>query len=192
LDDMIVSVRVTWIFGTRGVVMNHDFDVLRQLRRRRRLTLAALSNLSGVSYVALSKLERNQGNPEVQTLDRVAGALGISTHNLLALADHQEPIIAQERTCKVLGAADAHLIEMNGTRVYMVRAPAGAEGDELGPRRDDYEHCFVLSGCLKLRVRSNDYLLRAGQGLVWDTFFDYHYSVLEPTSFVTMLVPKRL
>jgi transcriptional regulator with XRE-family HTH domain len=172
--------------------MSYDFDVLRQLRQRRNLTISSLSKLCGVSYVVLSKLEHNQGNPELRTLDRIAKALGMSTHNLLVLAEHPEPVTATERTCQVLGSGQARLIEMNGIRLYVVRAPAGAAGDHNEPHRDDYEHCFVLSGCLQLTVRGNLYRLGPGQGLMWDAQMDHHYSVLEPSSFIMALAPKRL
>lgn len=54
--------------------MTYDFTVLRELRKKRKLTIAKLSEMCNVSYVAISKLERNQGNPELKTLDRISRA----------------------------------------------------------------------------------------------------------------------
>ena len=83
--------------------MTHDFSVLRDLRKRRNLTLKGLGKLCGVSYVALSKLERNQGNPELKTLDRISKALGLATHALLAVAKRAEAVSSAERKCRILG-----------------------------------------------------------------------------------------
>jgi transcriptional regulator with XRE-family HTH domain len=171
--------------------MTYDFSVLRDLRKRRNLTINELSKLCGISYVALSKLERNQGNPELKTLDCISKALGLASHNLLALAEQQEPLSASERTCRIMGKAECRLIDLDGTRVFVVRAPKGSSGGEPNLHRDDYERCFVLEGRVKVTVRGNDYVLRAGQGLMWDSLFDHRYEVQEPATFIKMLTPKR-
>ena len=106
--------------------MTYDFSVLRDLRKRRNLTINALSKLCNVSYVALSKLERNLGNPELKTLDRISQVFGLATHNLLALARRQEPLTGSERKCRILGKAEARYIELDGLRLFVVRAPKGA------------------------------------------------------------------
>jgi DNA-binding XRE family transcriptional regulator len=172
--------------------MAYDFSVLRDLRKRRNLTINRLSEICGVSYVALSKLERNQGNPELRTLDRIAKALGLATHNLLALAEQQEPMLASERPCHMFGKANGRLIELDGTRLFYVKAPKGSGGDEPSYHRDDYERCFVMEGRVRITVRGNDYILRAGDGLVWDALFDHSYDVQENSQFIKMLTPKRL
>jgi transcriptional regulator with XRE-family HTH domain len=171
--------------------MAYDFSVLRELRKRRNLTINELSSLCGVSYVALSKLERNQGNPELKTLDRISKSLGLASHSLLALAEQQEPMTASERKCLILGKAECRAIDLDGTRLFVVRAHKGAGGDEPSLHRDDYERCFVLEGRVKVTVRGNDYMLRSGEGLMWDSLFDHRYDVQEPSLFIKMLTPKR-
>jgi hypothetical protein len=34
-------------------------------------------------------------------------------------------------------------------------------------------------------------MLRSGEGLMWDSLFDHHYDVQEPSVFIKMLTPKR-
>jgi transcriptional regulator with XRE-family HTH domain len=171
--------------------MTYDFAVLRELRKHRNLTVNALSKKCGVSYVALSKLERNQGNPELKTLDRIAHALGITTHNLLALADRQRPVQAAEQSAKILGKATCRYVNLDGTRIFVIRAPKGAVGSEPALHSDDYERCFVLDGRLKVVVRENEYTLGSGDGLVWDSLYDHAYEALEATTFVKVLSPKH-
>ena len=50
---------------------------LRDLRRRRSLTLQALSEESGVSIGMLSQMERGVSTPSIRTLQRVAEALEV-------------------------------------------------------------------------------------------------------------------
>lgn len=151
-----------------------------------------MSEKCGVSYVALSKIERNQGNPELRTLDRIGEALGVSVHDLLAQAEGPHPIRAREESCKVLGKGDCRVASLGGTRILFVRAPKGATGTESRFHGDDCERCFVLSGRLKVTVRGKEYVLGAGDALAWDTAFEHCYEVLEGATFITVLCPKRL
>jgi transcriptional regulator with XRE-family HTH domain len=171
--------------------MTYDFSVLRVLRKKQGMTIAQLSEKCGVSYVALSKLERNQGNPELKTLDRISRALGLPTHNLLALAERKHPVESREERFTVLETADARFVDLDGTRMLIVDAPAGANG--YGPEfhRDDYERCFVLEGKLRIMIRGSEYILGPGDGLVWDCVFDHNYEALEPSKVVILLTPKH-
>ena len=171
--------------------MTYDFAVLRDLRRNRNLTLAALGKKCGVSYVALSRLERNQANPELKTLDRIAQALGMTSHNLLALADQQRPVQAVEQSAKILGKAHCRFVNLDGTRIFVIRAPKGAASSEPGMHNDDYERCFVLEGRLKVVVSENEFTLSTGDGLLWDSAYDHSYEAIEPTTFVKVLSPKH-
>jgi len=168
----------------------YDFSVLRDMRKRRKLTLERLSQVCGVSYVALSRLERNQSNPELKTLDRISKALGLATHTFLAMARREEPITASQRKCHVLGKSDCRFMDLSGVRVFVIQAPKGTAGDEPSYHHDDYERCFVLDGQVKVTVRGKDYLLGAGEGLTWDTLFDHRYEVMQPSLFIKMLTPK--
>jgi transcriptional regulator with XRE-family HTH domain len=172
--------------------MSYDFAVLRDVRKHKNLSITDLSRRCGVSYVALSKLERNQGNPELKTLDRISRALGMTIHNLLALADQHRPVRVSEQTTRILGKATCRSVNLDGTRIFVIRAPKGAAGNEAALHSDDYERCFVLEGRLKVKVRDNEYRLGAGEGLVWDSCFDHAYEAMEPTIFVKVLSPKQV
>jgi len=171
--------------------MTYDFSVLRELRKRRKLTIARLSELCGVSYVAISKLERNQGNPELKTLDRIAHALDMPTHNLLALAEQKRPTRAKATTAKVLQKGMSRHVDLAGTRIFYVTAPKGACGLSPEFHRDDYEHCFVLDGKVRTNVRGTAYTLGPGDALLWDCIFEHNYEVLEDATFIGVLTPKR-
>ncbi|MCX5685696.1 MAG: XRE family transcriptional regulator [Planctomycetota bacterium] len=171
--------------------MKYNFSILRDLRKHRDITVSELSKKCGVSYVALSKLERNQGNPELNTLDRIAKALGLTTHNLLAMADRSPPAKAAEQSAKLCGKATCRFVNLDGTRIFVIRAPKGAVGTEATLHNDDYERCFVLEGKLKVVVREKEFSLGSGDGLVWDSLYDHSYEALEATTFVKVLSPKH-
>jgi transcriptional regulator with XRE-family HTH domain len=171
--------------------MTYDFSILRELRKKRKLTIAKLSRMSGISYVAISKLERNNANPELKTLDHISEALGLPTHNLLALAEQKRPTRAEEQAQTVLEKAECRHVNLDGIRIFHVTAPKGAHGLQEDFHEDDYEHCFVLEGKVRVTVRGSPYTLGPGDALAWDCFFEHNYEVLEDSQFVAVLTPKR-
>lgn len=171
--------------------MSFDWSVLRRIRKREGMTIHGLSELSGVSYVALSKLERNQANPEFRTIERVSRALGVPTHNLVALAEHRPPYDAREKHKEVAEGFDCRWVAIGKTRVCYVEADAGAAGCAEEFHEHEYEHCYVLSGRVQVTVRDTPYTLKAGEGLGWDSQVDHGYEVLEDATWVTVLTPKQ-
>jgi transcriptional regulator with XRE-family HTH domain len=171
--------------------MTYDFSILRVLRKKKGVTIGELSRQSGVSYVALSKLERNQGNPELRTLDRISRALGLATCNFLALAERKHPVQTKEEVRTILDTVTCRFVNLDGTRILYLKAPKGAHGTEPDFLRDDYEFCYVLEGRMKITIRGSDYEVKAGESLVWDCFFDHNFEAMENTDMIIVLVPKR-
>ncbi len=62
-------------------------EVVKELRRKKQMTLQNLSDASGLSIALLSQLENDQANPTLSTLRKVADALGMSVFALLAQED---------------------------------------------------------------------------------------------------------
>ena len=56
---------------------------VREARKRLGLSVQSLSEKAGVSFGLVSQLERGLGNPSLQSLQRLAGALGIPVAQLL-------------------------------------------------------------------------------------------------------------
>lgn len=88
--------------------------VVRRSRQRMGLSVEALGARAGLSAGLLSQLERGRGNPSLQTLSRLAGALGTQLVSLLQSAQrHGDPIVR----------ADARLV-----------LPDVDPGEDEGPR----------------------------------------------------------
>ena len=59
-------------------------DVVRKLRKQRNLTLKDLSRRAKVNIGTLSGIERNEGNPTNETLQKIADTLGVDVADLWA------------------------------------------------------------------------------------------------------------
>ena len=68
----------------KGAVPVCNFCILRELRKRSALSIADLAARSGVSASVISKLERNVSTAELDTLYRIARALGTTLAELIA------------------------------------------------------------------------------------------------------------
>lgn len=171
--------------------MTYDFSIIRHMRKKMGLTIYGLSEKCGVSYVALSKLERNLGNPELKTLDKIARSLDIETHNLLALAEHERPQIV-DTTQRVDHGFELNTASIGGVHVSFVRAPAGATGTGDHSHSDDYEIAFVLSGKVVLTVKNSEYEINAGQAVRFDCLFDHNYETIEDATMIHILIAKQM
>jgi HTH-type transcriptional regulator, competence development regulator len=60
-----------------------DGAKLRQLRRRRMLSLRELGQRSGVAFDNINKLENQQRSAQPRTVRKLAEALGVEPHELM-------------------------------------------------------------------------------------------------------------
>jgi len=63
--------------------MEVDGMKLRNLRERRTLSLRELSDLSGVNYNAIWRIELGRTGAQPRTVRRLAAALGVEPHELV-------------------------------------------------------------------------------------------------------------
>ncbi|WP_372623536.1 helix-turn-helix domain-containing protein [Falsiroseomonas sp.] len=145
---------------------------LRDLRRRRSLTLQALSEESGVSTGMLSQMERGVSAPSIRTLQRVAEALEVpigwffsdapsssgAPPWVLRRADRRRLSLgASGVTKELLAPAGDGAIEL----LYVTLEPGGSSGPT------PYAHAgedagLVIEGSLRLEVDGQGCVLLAG------------------------------
>ncbi|MFO1252763.1 MAG: XRE family transcriptional regulator [Inhella sp.] len=148
-------------------------EALAALRAKRQLTLDALSQRAGVSKSMLSQIERNQANPTVAVVWRLAHALGVELSELLEGAKpaqsgiefvpaHATPSLASPdglARLRILGP-----IELAGQYEWyeLIVQPGGvlaSQPHEPGSR----EHLSVLSGELQVEAGGQRQLLGLGE-----------------------------
>lgn len=72
--------------------MNTFGEKLRKLRKEKGLTIRKLGELSGVAHSYLSQVETGKrGIPKVETLEKIAAGLNISSIDLLVQAGYIDP-----------------------------------------------------------------------------------------------------
>jgi transcriptional regulator with XRE-family HTH domain len=166
-----------------------DFSVLRRLREQHEMTLAALSAASGVSAPVISKLERNQQSAELDTLYRLARSFGMSTTDLMALAESPLAHRSNEKPYRS-GEFKFRQVKYANVVALLGSAPAGAKVSRPEIHHDDTEVCWVTAGKLRLSLPHEDCVLAAGESIQFDAIQQHTYEALADSEFTILHLRK--
>lgn len=168
----------------------YDFSVLRELRKREKLSIAEVSQRSGVSAAVISKLERNQTLAGLDTLYRIGRVFGMHPSDLLGLVETQAAHRVESRVRQNNG------IEFEDLRYGNIRCLLGtaAKGSKLSRPEihgDDYEICWVLSGHLTFELPNETHELKAGDAIQFDAILAHEYEAKDETRFLIIRLLKE-
>jgi transcriptional regulator with XRE-family HTH domain len=163
---------------------------LRALRARRGLTLAELSDETGISVSTLSRLESGQRRPTLDLLIRLAGVYRASLDDLVGAPQIADPRV-QPKTFYSKGRAIIPLTRDNpDVRAYKMLLP-GHPPDEPVEQgaHEGYDWIYVLSGRVRLALGDEEIVLEAGEAAEFDTRLPHgHVSAsLEPAEVINLL-----
>lgn len=167
----------------------YDFSVCREIRKREGLTIGEVSERSGISSAVISKLERNQSKAELDTLYRLSRVFGMTATDLLALAESRSAQKVRARTY-ASGGMDFNRVDYSNLRVYRVTAKTGSAHSRPEVHRDDYELCWVESGCLELKLPHETHRLMPGEAVQFDAIQEHTYRALEDSTFTIVHLRK--
>lgn len=176
----------------------YDFRIIRVLRRRLGLTLQVLAARSGLTYPTVESVETNKTLPSLKTLDAVAGALQISTSDLLGLAERRlvqrrKAVVESRSQLKTdTGLENCRVARYDKGKLIRVAAQAGDHVHVMGLHEDIDEFCYVLSGCVELRIEDKTYRLGPDDTILFDGLLDHSYTQLETGEYVTFHIPKDI
>lgn len=166
-----------------------NFMILRELRKREHLSIASLSEKSGVSASVISKLERNQSSAEMDTLYRIARVFGMTLSDLISLAENQTAHLVREEKYKS-GDFTFQRVTYGNVRTMHAFASRGARLSKPELHRDDYELLWVLRGILKITLPNESYELTRGMSIQFDALLSHSYEVLEDCELILLHIRK--
>ncbi|MEG3628119.1 helix-turn-helix domain-containing protein [Streptomyces poriticola] len=164
---------------------------LRQLRKEREVTLAALSETTGISVSTLSRLESGLRRPSLELLLPIARAHHVALDELVGAAPsgdprvRSRPIVRHGRTYWPLTR------QPGGLQAFKVLIPQGSE--EPDPRtHEGYEWLYVLSGRLRFVLGDHDMVLGAGEAAEFDTRLPHWFGSTGegPVEFLSLFGPQ--
>jgi transcriptional regulator with XRE-family HTH domain len=167
----------------------YDFSVLRTLRKRDGLTIAALSERSGVSPAVISKLERNQTSAELSTLFSLGRAFGLSATDLIGLAESHTAHRVRE-SVHTTGGIRFREIRYGNLRALLGEGRAGGRAAKPEIHGDDYETCWALEGRIRITLPDETQVLTAGECVQFDAVLEHAYEVIEDCRILVVHVKK--
>ena len=141
---------------------------LKQLRSQRGLTLAALSETTGISKSTMSRLETGQRRPSLELLLPLAQAYRVPLDDLVGAPEVGDPrVLLKPRTAN--GRTVVPLTRQpGGIQAWKIIIPKTKTEPDL-KAHEGYEWLYVLSGCMRLILGDHDVVLSAGEVADFDT-----------------------
>ncbi|WP_234031199.1 helix-turn-helix domain-containing protein [Mycetocola zhujimingii] len=144
---------------------------LKSWREKRSMTLAELSETTGISSSTLSRLEAGKRAPNLELVVPIARALRLELDDIVPRAA-PSPLVA--RTTKRVGEIQFETLspESSPVQTYKVTFPANPAGVAAVPEpnvHEGHEWLYVLSGHLRLVLGEQDVTLGPGEAAEFDT-----------------------
>jgi transcriptional regulator with XRE-family HTH domain len=147
---------------------------LREARRARSLSLAALAASAGVGKGSLSEIENGTRNPTLATLYALAGALGVPLATLLAERIGTEVASAGVRA-ELLDVTED---ESQTVEVYRLRLEPGSRRDSGAHGVGVTEHLLLVAGALRAGRAGEEVTLAPGESTSWVSDIAHSYQSL--------------
>jgi len=155
----------------------YDFSILRDLRKQSSLNIGTVSELSGISPSVISKLERNQTSAELSTLFRLGRVFGMTTQDLIALAESRTAQVVRT-TSHASGGFVFKEILYGNVRLLFGEARKGAKVSRPEIHRDDHEVCWVLKGTVRFLLPHEKHTLKTGDAIQFDAVLHHTYEAV--------------
>ncbi|MEZ0089256.1 helix-turn-helix domain-containing protein [Streptacidiphilus sp. EB129] len=149
---------------------------LRRLRAKSGLTLAALSEATGISKSTLSRLESGQRRPSLELLLPLAGAYRVPLDELVGAPEVGDPRVRLTPRTMTSGGTFVPLTRSPGPlQAYKLIIPDRGTEPDLRTH-EGYEWLYVLDGRLRLVLAEHDLVLGPGEAAEFDTRLPHWFS----------------
>jgi len=141
---------------------------LKRLRSQRGLTLAALSETTGISKSTMSRLETGQRRPSLELLLPLAHAYRVPLDDLVGAPEVGDPrVLLKPRSAN--GRTVVPLTRQpGGVQAWKIIIPTTKTEPDL-KAHEGYEWLYVLSGHMRLILGDHDVVLSPGEVADFDT-----------------------
>ncbi len=141
---------------------------LRQMRKKRDITLDELAQATGISKSTLSRLESGQRKPSLELLLPIVAALSVSLDEIVTSPRIDDPRVPQKST-RSDGRILTPLSQHHGEpQAFKITIPATDREPTLRTH-GGYEWIYVLSGRLRMVLGEHDIIMGAGEAAEFDT-----------------------
>jgi len=141
---------------------------LKRLRNERNLSLGQLSELSGVSKVMLSQIEKGETNPTINTIWKIAAGLNVPYTSLLEQQEKNAFVLKKKDTVSQLSDDGHYRLNCYYTNtphrnfeLFQMELDEGSKYISQGHPEKSEEYLMVLEGQLTLESNNEAFMLNA-------------------------------
>lgn len=159
-------------------------DRIRELRKRRQMTLMELAGATNLSAGYISQLERNLSSPSVAALVSIAKALGVTVQWFFSGDDPTPPdergfVVRRANRLRISyeqGIIDELLTPRMDLQLELlyVRIPPGAESTQSYSHEGD-EIGYIQSGQLEIWIGDKHFFLEEGDSVAFSSNVPHRY-----------------
>lgn len=157
---------------------------VKELRKKRGLTLEELAERSGVSRAMISKLERGEKNPTLVVAAKLAEGFGVTLSQLVGIEEQREVVVVPREKRMVMRdpktGFERQLLSpsFGGRGVEFIRnvVPGHSTSGEFPPHRSGVEEYIVVEkGILRAVIGGEEYLLEEGDALYFEADVSHRF-----------------
>jgi transcriptional regulator with XRE-family HTH domain/predicted Fe-Mo cluster-binding NifX family protein len=147
---------------------------LRELRTKRKFSLRALAERSGLNVNTLSLLENGKTSPSVSTLHQLAMALNIPIAKFFEVEPVEKHVVFTPHSDLPENAGITHIQNLgidlagNALQQFLITLKPGAGSGDQMIVHTGHEFVYCLSGKVHYRINKEYYVLQAGDSLVFE------------------------
>ncbi|MFE2265114.1 helix-turn-helix domain-containing protein [Streptomyces griseosporeus] len=165
---------------------------LRRIRKEREVTLAALSEATGISVSTLSRLESGLRKPSLELLLPIAQAHQVPLDELVGAPPTGDPRVRAkpiQRGGRILYPLTR---QPGGLQAYKIIEPQRTVTEPEPRTHEGYEWLYVLSGKLRLVLGEHDVVLGPGEAAEFDTRVPHWFGTTGegPVEFLSLFGPQ--
>ncbi|WP_019415104.1 helix-turn-helix domain-containing protein [Paenisporosarcina sp. TG20] len=138
---------------------------LKNLRKERELTLKNLAQQTGVSISFLSQVERGKSSVTLESLKKIADALGVNPSVFFAVDDTQDALAIRRETFYYKDLSNG-VIEACFSPILVTLQPGENEGNPFS--HSGHEFLFVIEGLLTVEVNGERFQLHGQESTLFD------------------------
>lgn len=166
-----------------SIIMNINLIIaenLKRLRNQRNLSFGQLSELSDVSKVMLSQIEKGETNPTINTIWKIASGLNVPYTSLLEQQEKDAYVIKKSDIVSQItddGQYRLYCYYSNtphrNFEIFQMELDEGCRYASVGHPKKSEEYLMVLEGELTLEVNNETFILHADETITF-TASDKH------------------
>lgn len=155
---------------------------LKKIRKDRSLSLENLAQMSGVSKSMLAQIERQESNPTVNTLWKIALALNISFTSLIEGEDEEIKIVKNSEITPLVEDEKRFILYPvfpydNQSKFEVLFIEIEKDGISYSQAHDNetYEYIVVYQGKMAVKLNNEEYVLSAGESIKYQANVNHSY-----------------